>query len=125
MDTHENARLALKLSPDRRTLDGAWWPRSRVLSEELVQLFAAWPVEAGYISRVMFSSPDWDDRPGVIDIPLRRGRVKTSMLSSDNAHQLVLMMLDGQRRSLVVIPPRAAEETATKFMRAFDPYAPV
>jgi hypothetical protein len=123
MDTHDTTRLALKISADRRTFDGAWWPHSRVLSEELVELFAAWPVEGGYISRVIFSVEDWDDRPDVVDIPNRRGRVKTGILPTDSTHQLVLGMLDGQRRTLIVIPPHIAEETAAKYMRAFDPTA--
>ena len=119
MDTHEKARLTLALSADRHTLDGAWWPHSRALGTELVELFAAWPPGAGYISRVIFCPRDWDDRPGAVAIPNRRGRVKTGFLPNDDAHRLVLMMLDGQRRILAVIPPSAAEETATRYLRAF------
>jgi hypothetical protein len=119
MDTLENARLALHVSADRRTLDGAWWPRSRALSEELIHLFAAWPVDAGYISRVIVSPGDWDDTPVKVEIPHRRGQVKTGLLPMDTTHHLVLIMLDGQRRSLVVIPPGATENTASKFLGAF------
>ncbi|GAA1955840.1 hypothetical protein GCM10009798_13870 [Nocardioides panacihumi] len=120
MDTLDNARLTLNVSADRRTLDGAWWPQSRALSEELVRLFAAWPASAGYISRVIVSPRDWDDTPVKVEIPDRRGQVKTSLLPTDTVHQLVLIMLDGQRRTLVVIPPHATEKTATKFLGAFD-----
>lgn len=119
MDTHSKARLALALSGDSHTLDGAWWPRSRALSQELVELFAAWPPHAGYISRVIFCPRDWDDAPGTVPIPNRRGRVKTGFLPIDDRHRLVLMMLDGQRRTLVVIPQSAAEETATRYLHAF------
>lgn len=119
MDTLEIARLALNVSADRRTLDGAWWPRSRALSEELIHLFAAWPIDAGYISRVIVSPGDWDDTPVKVEIPHRRGQVKTGVLPADTTHQLVLIMLDGQRRSLVVIPPGAAENTASKYLGAF------
>jgi hypothetical protein len=120
MDTLDNARLTLNVSADRRTLDGAWWPQSRALSEELVHLFAAWPVDAGYISRVIVSPRDWDDTPAKVEIPDRRGQVKTGLLPTDTVHQLVLIMLDGQRRTLVVIPPHATQKTATKFLGAFD-----
>jgi hypothetical protein len=119
METHDKARLAFAPSADRRTFDGAWWPRSRALSLELVQLFAAWPAEGGYISRVIFCPRDWDDVPGTVPIPNRRGRVKTGLLPIDDTHRLVLMMLDGQRRTLAVIPPSAAEETAMRYLRAF------
>ena len=120
MDTLDKARLALKVSADRHTLDGAWWPHSRVLGEELIQLFAAWPVEAGYISRVVVSPRDWDDRPVRVEIPGRRGLVKVGLLPTDTMHQLVLIMLDGQRRSLAVIPPDATEQTVARFLGAFS-----
>ena len=120
MDTLDKARLAVTVSADRHTLDGAWWPYSRVLSDELVRLFAAWPVEAGYISRVVVSPSDWDDRPVTVEVPRRRGMVKIALLPTDTAHQLVLIMLDGQRRSLAVIPPGATEQIASKYLGAFD-----
>ncbi|GAB7006808.1 hypothetical protein JCM18899A_42810 [Nocardioides sp. AN3] len=62
---------------------------------------------------------DWDDTPVKVEIPHRRGQVKTGLLPADTTHQLVLIMLDGQRRSLVVIPPGAAENTASKYLGAF------
>lgn len=120
MDTHDKARLALALSADRHRFDGAWWPRSRALSVELVQLFAAWPADAGYISRVIFCPRDWDDAPATVSIPNRRGRVKTGLLPIDDTHRLVLIMLDGQRRTLAVIPHTAAEGTAAKYLCAFS-----
>lgn len=119
MDTLEKARLALKVSADRHTLDGAWWPRSHVLSEELVALFAAWPDDAGYISRVVVSPQDWDSTPAAIEIPRRRGLVKIALLPMASTHQMVLIMLDGQRRALMVIPPDASEKTAAHFFGAF------
>ncbi|GAB7006701.1 hypothetical protein JCM18899A_41740 [Nocardioides sp. AN3] len=131
MDTQDKARLALALSADRHTFDGAWWPRSRELGDELVGLFAAWPANAGYISRVIFCPRDWDDAPTAVPIPNRRGRVKTGFLPVDDTHRVVLMMLDGQRRTLAVIPQSAAPETANRYLRAFgfrgspEPQVPV
>jgi hypothetical protein len=119
MDTLEKARLALTVSADRHTLDGAWWPYSRGLSDELIRLFAAWPAEAGYISRVVVSPRDWDDGPVTVEVPHRRGLVKIALLPADTAHQVVLIMIDGQRRSLAVIPPGAPEQTAAKILGAF------
>ena len=125
MDSLNMARLALKPSADRRTLDGAWWPRTRSLGDELIPLFAAWPAEAGYISRVIVSPSDWDTTPSRVRIPLRRGLVKTDLLPQDTTHHVVLIMLDGQRRSLVVIPPDASRKTAATFLGAFrDRHAP-
>ena len=119
MDTLNKRRLALKASAGPRGLDGAWWPHSRTLSEELVHLFATWPVEAGYMSRVYVSPRDWDDTPVSVAIPHRRGRVKIGLLPEDTTHMLVLIMIDGQRRSLAVIPPSAPYRTAAKFLSTF------
>lgn len=123
MGAHDNARLALKLSADRHQLDGAWWPRSRVLADELPSLLAAWPTDSGYISRVIYTQPDWDDRPTAVPIPNRRGLLKAASFPPDDSHQVVLIMLDGQRRSLVVIQPDASDETAVWYLRHFDPRA--
>jgi len=40
--------------------DGAWWPQSRRLSEELADLFALWPPGAGRTSPPLRSPQDWD-----------------------------------------------------------------
>ncbi|SFC59554.1 hypothetical protein SAMN04487968_108125 [Nocardioides terrae] len=118
----QDPRLTLRLSADRHQLDGAWWPRSRTLSDELPLLFAAWPADAGYISRVIYSASDWDDRPAAVEVPRRRGRLKTAILPTSERHQAVLAMIDGQHRTLVVIPPNAPEEVARRYLRAFAPY---
>ena len=119
MGTLDKGRLVLNGSEGRPGLDGAWWPHSRTLDEELVHLFAAWPVAAGYISRVYVSPRDWDDIPVVVAIPNRRGRVKIGLLPADSTHQLVLITIDGQRRSLVVIPASASHQTAARFLGSF------
>ena len=119
MDTLDMSQLALNVSSDGRTFDGAWWPRSRTLSEELVRLFAAWPEGAGVISRVYVSSRDWDDLPDTVVVPRRRGRVKIATLPPETVGHLVLIMLGGQRHTLSVIPPDATAETAARSLDAF------
>jgi hypothetical protein len=125
MDTLDKGRLALKASAGPQGLDGAWWPRSRRLDEELVHLFAAWPVGAGYMSRVYVSPRDWDETPISVAIPNRRGQVKIGLLPVDTANQMVLILIDGQRLSLAVIPPSAPHQTATTFMGTFGRHVPV
>lgn len=119
MSTKDSCRLALKLSADRHEFDGAWWPRSRVLATELPALLAAWPIESGYISRIFYPPPDWEDRPTAVPIPNRRGLLKTGNIPADDGHLLVLTMLDGARRSLLVIPPETTEEKAFLYLRRF------
>ena len=119
MTTLDHARLAVRLSDTRQTFDGAWWPHSRSLGTELAQLFAGWPRGAGHISRVFVAAPDWDDHPTTVVIPGRRGAVKIGLLPGGTRDQLVLIMLDGQRRSVVVLPSSATEMAAGRLLRAF------
>ena len=58
---------------DRSCFDGAWWPRSRTLGDELPRLFAAWPVGAGDISRVYVSAQDWDEVEFLHELVRRTG----------------------------------------------------
>jgi hypothetical protein len=112
------ARLALRSIQDKGLPDGAWWPNSRVLSDQLGQLFALWPPEEGRIARVLYSPPDWDDHPRSVPIP--RGRVKTGCFPRDDTHQLVLSMLGGDRRTITVIAPDTPAETAATILREVD-----
>ncbi len=102
--------LALRPVLDRQLPDGAWWPQSRSLGDQLVQLFDRWPDEAGRIVRVLYSPPDWDDRPR--EVSVGDHRVKTGCFPEDDTHQLTLSLLDGTRRNITVIPPGATEQTA-------------
>lgn len=104
------ARFALRSVPARQLTDGVWWPQSRRLSDSLGQLFASWPPAEGRIVRLLYSPPDWDDRPRSVSIP--GGRIKTGCFPRDDTHQLVLSMLDGTRRTITVIPPDTRADAA-------------
>ena len=119
MTTLDHARLAVRLTDARHTFDGAWWPHSRSLANELVHLFVGWPVGAGHISRDFVARSDWDDQPSTVVIPGRRGAVKIGLLPADTQDQLVLIMLDGQRRSIAVLPSTATELSAGRLLRSF------
>lgn len=119
MATLDHARLAVRLTDARHTFDGAWWPHSRSLATELAHLFAGWPVGAGHISRVFVARADWDDQPTTVVIPGRRGAVKIGLLPADTHDQLVLIMLDGQRRSIAVLPPTTTDQVAAHLLRGF------
>jgi hypothetical protein len=115
MATHTPAtRFALRPVPDRQLPDGAWWPESRTLGDQLGHLFAFWPPEEGRIARVLFSPPDWDDHPRSVAVPGRR--VKTGSFPHDDTHQLTLSLLDGRRRSITVIPPDTPVGEAEKVL---------
>lgn len=123
--THPS-RFALRStagSASTRPTDGAWWPRDRSLTGQLEDLFEHWPPTAGRIGRVLYSPPDWDDHPRVVAV---HGRlVKTGSFPRDDTHLIVLTLLDGQRRTLAIIPPDTAPATAAALLReATDTPAP-
>lgn len=102
--------------------DAAWWPQNRTLSDQLQYLFALWPDDAGRIARVLYSRPDWDDRPRLVELPGRR--VKTGSFPRDDNHQVILTLMDGQRRAVTVIPPDTSAGDARKVLASFnDPAA--
>lgn len=119
MTTLDHTRLAVRLTDARETFDGAWWPHSRAFATELQYLFAGWPSGSGHISRVFIARADWDDRPTTVVIPGRRGAVKIGLLPADTRDQLVLIMLDGQRHTIAVLPSRATDRVAARLLRAF------
>lgn len=115
MNSQPNASVfALRPVFDDDLPDGAWWPQNRDLNDQLKHLFALWPEEAGRIARVLYSPPDWDDRPRSVDIPGRR--VKTGFFPGDDTHQLTLSMMDRKRRIITVIPPESTAEAAREVL---------
>jgi hypothetical protein len=112
------ARLALRPQLDRKRPSGAWWPESRTLSDQLGTLFASWPPEAGRIVRVLYSPPDWDDRPRSVRVGGGR-RVKTGSFPHDDTQQVTLSMMDGARWAIRVIAPDTPPEAAVGVLSSF------
>lgn len=119
MDTHRSARLVLAPTTGPRPGVGAWWPRSRHLATELVSLFEAWPPEAGLLSRVYYCPLDWDDAPVAVSVPRRRGRLRLGHLPAQDERHVVLGMLDGARRTLVVVPSSTPAQAGELYLEAF------
>lgn len=116
----EPLRLALHASPNH--LDGAWWPRSRVLATEAAQLVDQFPGSVGRINRLLFSRPDWDDGAtngqGLRRIQAGRGPVKVGSFPSDDTHLIVLSMANGRRLRLLVVPSDTDQAEGERRMRA-------
>jgi hypothetical protein len=92
--------------------DGAWWPRTRVLADELPELIAALPERYGRIVRVSYSMVFWDDEPRRLTVDgrlLRLGGFRTS-----DPYALSLLAASGEDRIdlLVVAPEAGAARTA-------------
>lgn len=100
---HSNVRrFALRPAHIIGSADGAWWPSSRRLEDELGSLLDLWPEHEGTIVRVLYSPPDWDDRP--LAIATRGRRIKTGGFPNDESHEIVLSLLGGEHCTLSVIP---------------------
>jgi hypothetical protein len=113
------ASLRLRLDPVGRSgpLDGAWWPHSRDLAVEATRLVDDFPDGVGRVSRLVFSTPDWDqpgDGPHPRRLQTARGTVKIGTFPRDDTHVVVLTLSTHQRVVVLVVPPdtdpaRAAE----------------
>ena len=112
-------RIRLDNSFKSGPLDGAWWPQSRDLQDEVADLVDHFPYRVGRISRLLFSRPDWDAVAGeasVRRVRAARGSVKVGSFPSDDTHIVVLSMATGDRLRLLVVPHDTSPEVAEAIM---------
>jgi len=83
--------------------DGGWWPRSRDLAVELVDLVDHLPPEHGRVERALFSPPDWDTAPQ--RVRAAGTDVDVGPLPRDDAHLLELHTTGHTVLRLLVVPP--------------------
>lgn len=83
------SRFALRLVFDQHLCDGAWWPENHRLNDQLAALSAFWPPARGAVARVLYSPPDWEDRP--------RGRRSITVIPPDTPHRDAQEVLDRVR----------------------------
>ncbi|WSW80326.1 DUF5994 family protein [Streptomyces sp. NBC_00996] len=114
------ARLALKPvspSPGQVELDGAWWPRSRDLSDELPALADVLDPLWGRITRVAVNPRYWPILPHRIFV---NGHVvKVGWFTSElDPHKILLLSGTSGRWDLLVIPPETTAASAVRLMAA-------
>lgn len=100
-------RLSLGGRDHSGPVDGAWWPRSRDLVTEAVDLVEHFPPTAGRVRRLLFSRPDWDAPSGTgrsHSIAAGGGTVRLGSFASDDTHLMVVTLDSGQRLRLLVVP---------------------
>ncbi len=107
-------RLQLSPIPGNGPLEGAWWPRSRDLDDELADLVDHFPAGVGRISRALFSRPDWLTRPRRIKVA--RGYLKTGSFPSDDTHLMRLKLSSERELRLLVIPPDTPRDEARELL---------
>jgi uncharacterized protein DUF5994 len=98
-------RVRLRLKPAHRScgfVQGAWWPRSTLLTDELPSLLAALSLRFGTIDRVVYHESDWSPAPQRIEHHGGELILDASQVSSS-----VISVVGKQfgRMSLLVVPP--------------------
>jgi len=112
-------RLRLDNGYQSGLVDGAWWPQSRDLLAEAVDLVENFPHPLNRIRKLLFSRPDWDAAgltAGTQHVHTRRGSVEIGSFPSDDTHLMVITMRSGQRHRLLVIPSETPPEVAARIM---------
>ncbi|MEU0029776.1 DUF5994 family protein [Streptomyces sp. NPDC006335] len=115
-----SARLALKSvgpSPGQVELDGAWWPRSRDLSDELPALADILDPLWGRITRIAVNPRHWPIIPQRIFV---NGHVvKVGWFTTElDPHKILLLSGTSGRWDLLVIPPEVSAPSAARLMAA-------
>lgn len=111
-------RFYYRTKRERLLPDAVWWPQSRCLGEQLPRLVSLWPAEGGHISRILYSPPDWDDRPRRVDVG---GRImKAGCFPADDTHLITLTLANGERRTVRIIQPDTGAAEARVLLHDAD-----
>lgn len=114
------ARLALKPvspSPGQIELDGAWWPRSRDLSDELPALADVLDPLWGRITRIAVNPRYWPVIPQRIFV--NGYVVKVGWFTTElDPHKILLLSGTSGPWDLLVIPPEVSAPSAARLMAA-------
>jgi hypothetical protein len=112
-------RLRLSTSIGRGALDGAWWPYSRDLAAEAVDLVDHFPTGFDRICRVVYSSPDWVACRA--RVRAANGVVNLGSFPHDDTHLVMLRSVAAVYRPrpllLLVVPPDTDDRAARHAMR--------
>lgn len=105
---HTSLRLRLKpKAPATGYVDGAWWPRSRDLTEELPALAEVLAVRLGRINRVAYALSTWDAAPRRLAVDGYPVRLEGFNYTDQNV--INVTGSNGGRVSLLVVPPEMAD----------------
>lgn len=95
-------------------LVGRWWPRTRSLADELPAFVDAWTPGFTRIQRVLYSRPDWDDRPRSVKVTGRW--LKTGSFPRDDTHRLTVSLANRTECLVTVIAPHTEDAAARRLL---------
>ena len=103
----------LQLKPYRSVsehIDGAWWPRTSNLVDELPGLLASVSERLGPVVMVGYRRNGWEETPPLVQIGGHT--VELLAFASDEPASVILIGADGHHLTLHVIRPDAGKEVA-------------
>lgn len=103
----------LQLKPYRSAsehIDGAWWPRSQNLVDQLPDLVASVSDRLGQVVMVGYGRNGWDETPALAEVAGHT--IELLGFTSDEPASVIVIGEDGQHITLHVIRPDAGEEVA-------------
>jgi len=110
-------KIRLELKPYRAVsehLDGAWWPRSMHLVDELPDLVASVSGRLGQVTMVGYRRNGWDETPPLAEIACHT--IELLGFTSDEPASVILIGEDGRHLTLHVIRPDTGEEVARQLL---------
>lgn len=114
--THDRLRLVGSRAPSEH-IDGAWWPKSKRLADELPDLLAAVRDSLGTIALVGYRHDGWTDTPP--EMAVGPGQpVQLLGFASDEPPTVILIGRNGHHLTLHVIAPTTDEEQARLALNA-------
>ena len=99
-------------------VDGAWWPRSRRLVDELPDLLTSVSERLGRVVLVGYSRASWDEVPALVEIDGHT--IELLSFTNDQPASLIAIGEDGRHLTLHVIAPSADEQTAQRAFGEFQ-----
>ncbi|MEZ0067138.1 hypothetical protein ABIA32_003151 [Streptacidiphilus sp. MAP12-20] len=111
--------LRLSVTPDgeRCRLDGAWWPHSRDLKQELPPLVAELDVRWGRITHATVNRHLWPTIPGRVRTGVHTLRLGWFDAEQD-PYEISLFSYQVGRWDLLVVPPETDPDEAARLMAA-------
>jgi hypothetical protein len=103
----------IQLKPYRSVsehIDGAWWPRTTNLVDELPDLLASVSERLGPVVMVGYRRNGWQEAPALVQIGGHT--VELLAFTSDEPTSVILIGADGHHVTLHVIRPDAGQEVA-------------
>ncbi len=98
--------------------DGAWWPHSRRLVDELPDLLAAVSGRLGRVVLVGYSRNGWDETPSLVEI--NGHTIELLSFTNDEPSGVIAIAEDGRHLTLQMIAPGADEQTAQRAFGEFQ-----